>query len=379
MKWLNPNTLRLDKLGRDAYNLHFGQNLFPKIAQDMKKHSKFIIFTDKNLEHHGYLDKLKDALSGDIKIFIIKPGEKSKTFDKYTKLVPPIDATNPERKTIFIALGGGVVGDLGGFIASTLLRSIPYIQIPTTTVAQADSSIGGKTGIDTDMGKNRVGTFCQPTAVYIDIATLDTLSKEHFVSGLAEWIKHAIIYDSEYFTFLEKNMKKLLHKDEKVLLHCSKANAEIKGDVVETDLFEHGKRAILNYGHTAGHPIETLMNKKLPGDKIYPHGFAISIGMMVAGKISIALETGFTEKDLQRQEALLKESGLPTVIPRGINSEDIFNLMFSDKKVVDGKITFVLPSKIGQMVDLGGNKEFGGNFKCPVKEDIIKKAIEDCF
>jgi len=382
VKQIDKNTLRID-LGRDSYNLNFGNNLIQRLASDLRQQDrkKFIVFTDKNLVEHGYVEQMEDALrSSDSKVdtIVIEPGEKSKTFDNYTNLAKAIDELGHERSSVMIALGGGVVGDLAGYLAATYMRGIPFVQFPTTTLSQADSSIGGKVGVDTHMGKNRWGAFKQPNAVYLDLATLSTLTEEHYFSGIAEWVKHAVIYDNDYFNFLEQNVEALKDQDHDVLKKCAMWNAKIKGEVVEIDQFENGRRKILNCGHTLGHSIEHLVNEKglYNNGEIYPHGFAIAIGSMIAGYISAHLDsTDFTMNDLARQAGLLHRLESPIVLPYGLNPDEIIGHTITDKKVENGKVAYVLPDALGKMHKVSDN-EFGGNYAMKVGVDIPVKLIE---
>jgi 3-dehydroquinate synthase len=247
-----------------------------------------------------------------------------------------------ERKSFIVALGGGVIGDLAGFVAASYLRGIPFVQVPTTLLAQVDSSVGGKTGVNLKAGKNLVGAFYQPRLVLCDLDTFKTLPDREFKAGLAEVIKYGIIYDADLFARLERDMKKILRRDSKILSDVVARCCEIKADVVSQDETETGLRAILNFGHTIGHAIEAIS-----GYGKYLHGEAISIGQVAAAGLSSQL-TGLTENDVERIRTLFVTTGLPTAIRLNPSQrEKLFGAMRLDKKVSGGEIKFVLAEKIG--------------------------------
>jgi|TARA_B100002003_G_C14072479_1_gene516009 3-dehydroquinate synthase len=326
---------------KQSYKVIFGQNIFPRIADELKKGKKYAIITDSNIKDI-YAIKLKELLDKkDIKsnILAFKAGEKSKNIETCLKIIDSLSKLKYNRNDIIIALGGGVVGDMAGWIAANYLRGIDYIQIPTTIVAQADSSIGGKTAINTKFGKNLIGAFKQPIKVYIDVDTIKGINQTQLSSGLAEVIKHAVISNKKFFNYLNNNIDKILNKDPETLLHLAKQNFKIKGKIVTKDPYEKNIRVIVNYGHTIGHAVEHLINK----NGYIPHGYAVAIGMAIEGKLATKL-TGF--KELELQNNLLKKAKLPTEIPKGINKEDILRLIKHDKK---GSNMFTLPKKIGKM------------------------------
>ena len=275
-------------------------------------------------------------------LFQFPEGEQNKTIEQAAKIYDFLIENRFERSSTIIALGGGVVGDMTGFVAATFLRGISYIQCPTTVVGQVDASIGGKTGVDHPKGKNLIGAFHQPSLVFVDPSKLTTLSKREYVAGLAEIVKYGVIYDKELFSFMETHAEAILNRDKASLFHCIKRSVEIKAIVVEKDEKELGLRKILNYGHTFGHAIETLT-----GYKKYKHGEAVSIGMMAAANVAYGL--GIAGEDmLLRQKALLTRLGLPTVFPE-LPSADIMTVLGSDKKVIAGDLYFVLPEQIGSV------------------------------
>ncbi len=273
-------------------------------------------------------------------VFRFPEGEQNKTLEQASKIYDFLIQNRFERSCTLVALGGGVVGDMTGFVAATFLRGVSYIQCPTTVVAQVDAAIGGKTGVDHPKGKNLMGAFHQPALVFVDPAKLATLPKREYVAGLAEIVKYGIIYDPALFSFMEKNAEAILNRDKESLLHCIKRSVEIKAEVVEKDEKELGLRKILNYGHTLGHAIETLT-----GYKKYKHGEAVSIGMMAAAEISYRL--GIAGSDVvSRQKALLARLSLPTLFPK-LPTADVVRVLGSDKKVVGGEVHFILPEAVG--------------------------------
>ncbi len=256
--------------------------LWPQIEADFSGYNKYVI-TDENLVSAGHLEKL--LCKKDVPTFVISPaGETSKNIDTVVSIIETMEKAYLGRDTLVIALGGGTVGDIAGFAAAIFKRGVPVLQIPTTTVAQADSAVGGKTGVDSERSKNAFGAFWHPLAVYIDVATLTTLDDRQFRAGLVESVKHALIADSEYFEFLENNLDAVLERKPDLLETVAHFNCKIKGDVVETDPSEQNKRRILNYGHTIGHAVEAASGFELL------HGEAVAIGIIAAGLIEIELE-----------------------------------------------------------------------------------------
>ena len=278
--------------------------------------------------------------------FLLVPGtEKAKSLKEAMRLLALLSKMDGKGKRLCVAaLGGGVVGDLGGFVASAYKRGIPYIQIPTTLLAQVDSSIGGKVAVDLPEGKNLVGSFYQPKLVYSDISFLRDLSARDFVSGLAEVIKYAVINDSELFGYLEHNRQKILRRDAGTLLEIVKRCAKIKAGIVSKDEREKRSiRTILNYGHTIGHAIETAQGYS----DAYSHGEAVGLGMIAAARISEKLGI-FPAKDLLRVERLIGAFGLPATLKK-TSLEKIMRSVSHDKKFIRGVNRFVLPVKIGKV------------------------------
>ena len=247
-----------------------------------------------------------------------------------------------ERGSSIAALGGGVVGDMAGFAAATYLRGIPYIQVPTTLLAQVDSSVGGKTGINHPAGKNLIGAFYQPSLVYIDLKVLETLPRRELVAGLAEVVKYGVIADEGLFVYIEEEIEKILELSMDSLNHIVKRSCQIKAEIVEVDEREAGKRSILNYGHTLGHALEAITDFKT-----YRHGEAIAIGMVYAARLAHRMRLCDTSV-VERQRNLLKKIGLPVSIPK-VDIDRLLVTMQIDKKVQDRRIRFVLPEKIGHV------------------------------
>ncbi|MCK4249385.1 MAG: 3-dehydroquinate synthase, partial [Candidatus Omnitrophica bacterium] len=242
-----------------------------------------------------------------------------------------------------LSLSGGVIGDLSGFVAATYMRGIAYVQVPTTLLAQVDSSVGGKTGVNLLRGKNLVGAFYQPRLVYIDTDVLKTLSDDELKAGLAEVVKYGVIRDKKLFEYLEENIDKILKKDPAMLEHIIACSCRIKAEVVSEDEKESGLRAILNYGHTIGHAIEATS-----GYGMYKHGQAVAIGMVYAGRIALKLEM-ISQEALQRQTDLLKKIGLPVELP-DMDLTKITEAILLDKKIEADKIRFILPQRIGKVI-----------------------------
>ena len=288
----------------------------------------------ENLEENNY----------SAKIFIINAGEKYKNLDTLKEIYNAAFEYGMERGSLMIALGGGIVGDITGFASATWLRGLDYIQIPTTLLSMVDSSVGGKTGVNHPKGKNLIGAFNQPKAVFIDTDTLRTLPPREFKAGMAEIIKYGVISDKELFEYLEdeNNLGDIARLEYASLVKIIRKSVEIKSNIVSQDEKERGIRAYLNYGHSFGHVIENLC-----GYGQYLHGEAISIGMRIAGEI--ALERGlWSENESIRQNNLFKNYGLPIEIPR-LRRSEVVRILMGDKKVQEGKMRFILPNKIGEV------------------------------
>lgn len=285
-----------------------------------------------------YLDVMKSNIDDKtIEVITIKDGEHYKTIDTWSKIIDKLTAMRANRDTTIIALGGGVLGDIAGFAAATFMRGLPYIQVPTTLLAQVDSSVGGKTGVNHKDGKNLIGSFYQPTMVISDIDVLSTLPDREYKCGLAEIIKYGAIYDVDFFAWLENNMSELLTRAPKKLIYAISRSCQIKANIVGEDEFEIGKRAILNFGHTFGHALENIMGY---GELL--HGEAVAIGMIIASKLS-----PINSVERNRLISLIKSANLPHKIE--LNDENqMLDVMKTDKKVKNKKLRFVLLRSLGE-------------------------------
>lgn len=275
--------------------------------------------------------------------FIIVPdGEQAKTVQWLSKILDALVTQRVERQDFLLALGGGVTGDVAGFAASTYLRGIPFVQVPTTLVAQVDSSVGGKTGVNHPQGKNLIGAFYQPRMVVIDPCVLNTLPPRQWIAGLAEVIKYGMIADKEFFDYLEHHVEGIRTQSDDVMPHIIRRCCEIKADVVAGDERESGRRRILNYGHTVGHALESWGHYRK-----WIHGEAVGLGMVQEASMSQYL--GMCSKDVvERQDDLIKRVGLPSTMPK-MKFLDLWQAMQHDKKVVKGDIHCVLPQRIGEV------------------------------
>jgi 3-dehydroquinate synthase len=331
-----------------------------KACASAKLFGKMVVVTDSNVEKY-YGDACIEALSetgAEVSRHVIPAGEKSKNLDTVKDLYSSLVSLKLDRQSTLVALGGGVVGDITGFAAATFLRGINFVQIPTSLLAQADSSIGGKTGVDFEGGKNLIGAFYQPRFVFINVNTLRTLPDRELKSGLAEVIKHGLILDSDFYDYIDYNINKIVTFDENVLQYISKMNCSIKGKVVELDEREGGLRAILNFGHTIGHAVESVSGFALL------HGECVSVG--IAGAYRLAMKMGMVDaKTTGQVENTLRKIGLPVKV-QGMSAKAIYEQMFYDKKITDGKLNFVLPKGIGDVI------------QCTVENDeLIKEVVSE--
>jgi 3-dehydroquinate synthase len=339
-------------LGERSYDIHIAPNLLPQAGATIRpllKQPRVFIVTDEHVAAR-HLKTLQAALDVE-KIAhvteILPPGEGTKDFAHLEKLLDRMQDAGCERSTTIVAFGGGVIGDLAGFAASILLRGVPFIQIPTTLLAQVDSSVGGKTAIDTRWGKNLVGSFYQPRLVLADIDLLATLPEREVKAGYAEIVKYGLIDDPEFFTWLEEHGAALLNGDLEARRYAVSRSCENKARIVGEDERESGKRALLNLGHTFAHALETEAGY---GDLLL-HGEAVSIGMVLAFMLSVRLGLA-PQSDLDRLRRHLKATQMPIVPPsmngRPWDPQRLVEHMGSDKKVQDGKIGFIVAKGIGQ-------------------------------
>jgi 3-dehydroquinate synthase len=337
-------------LGNRSYDIKIAPGLIDRLGLECARlnlAARCAIITDTNVGKR-YAKAVFNSLATagfSPSLINVQPGETAKSLKAVQSCYDQLAAHRLERKSFIVALGGGVVGDLAGFLAATYLRGIPFVQVPTTLLAQVDSSVGGKVGVNLKAGKNLVGAFHQPKLVLCDLDTLKTSPEREFRTGLAEVIKYGIIYDAKLFAQLELNLSKILKREQSILAPVIARCCEIKAEVVSQDETESGLRAILNFGHTIGHAIENSS-----GYGKFLHGEAISIGQVCAAKLSQKI-LGLPARDVERIENLFRRVGLPTEIK--LNSgrrKKMFAAMKLDKKASGGEIKFVLAKKTGRVV-----------------------------
>lgn len=328
-----------------SYLIHIGKGLLAR-ADLLLPHlsQKRVAIVTNTTVAPLYLEPLRSSLEkqGIFSIAIVLPdGEEHKNWQTLNLIFDALLGHRCERKTTLIALGGGVIGDLTGFAAATYLRGVPFVQIPTTLLAQVDSSVGGKTGINHPLGKNMIGAFYQPRVVLTDSATLDTLPDRELRAGMAEVIKYGLIRDAHFFNWLEQNMTKLIARDPDALSKAICRSCAIKAEIVAADEHESGMRSLLNLGHTFGHAIENAM-----GYGVWLHGEAVAAGTIMAAELSKQLKF-ISEIDFERIRHIFQLAGLPVIAPK-FSPEDYFSLMKLDKKVEGGKMRFILLKRIGE-------------------------------
>lgn len=346
---LNVESLTVS-LGERSYPIFVGDVGFSdpsKLAEGLApylKSNQVAIITNETIAPL-YLQQVQSALGNrQVDVFQMPDGESYKSLDTYAQVMDFLLEKKHNRSTCLIALGGGVVGDLCGFVAATFQRGVDFIQIPTTLLSQVDSSVGGKTAVNHPAGKNMIGAFYQPLAVFADISVLETLPDREYAAGLAEVVKYGIIYDADFFAWLEANAQALVQREKYALTHIITRSCEVKAAVVSEDERESGRRAILNYGHTFGHAIEKLL-----GYGRLLHGEAVSIGMVMAARLSVEF-SGLALADSQRIEKLLQQFSLPVTLEGlELNAEAMIDAMGMDKKVVDGELRFVVADQMGSV------------------------------
>ncbi|NLC76999.1 MAG: 3-dehydroquinate synthase [Clostridia bacterium] len=341
-------TLLVD-LGERSYPIELGWDtigsLGPYLRSLIPAKSCTVISNEEIFNLYGapLLESLEKAgISANI--FLIPDGEQAKNLQTAAKAYDALVANDMERNSPIIALGGGVVGDLAGFVAATYMRGVPFVQVPTTLLAQVDSSVGGKVGVNHRAGKNLVGCFYQPRLVWIDLKTLSSLPVRELSVGMAEIVKYGVIQDQDFFCYLEENSQKVFDFDPSTLAKVVRHGCQAKAMLVARDEKEVGIRALLNYGHTFGHVLETLTDYDT-----YRHGEAVAIGMIAATKIALELGVCKDKGILGRQLDLLSQIGLPTQWPKGLPKERILEVIKLDKKARSGAIRMVLPIKLGEM------------------------------
>lgn len=341
-------TLRVD-LKERGYDIAIGSGTLqqcPDFLAERSSATHVVLITDSHVDEL-YADSIGDLLVDaglEVELLVIEAGEESKNADVLIDLWQTMLAEGADRGSVVAAVGGGVVGDIAGFVAATFARGVPFLQIPTTLLAQVDSSVGGKVGINLPEAKNIVGAFWQPLGVLIDVDVLSTLPATEFAAGMAEVVKYGVIMDLPFFEYLEANVDAINARDSEVLQYVVERCCRLKADVVEEDEREEsGRRAILNYGHTFAHAFEAATQY---GELL--HGEAVAMGMVCASRLAERIgliETSATERQIKLLEAL----SLPTR-PIECDSEEIYRLMWHDKKVAEGKLRFVLPTRLGEVV-----------------------------
>ena len=332
------------ELNDKSYPIYIGSGLLRQ-KELLLRHikSKQVLIVTNTTISPLYLDRVVGSLPGfQVEVIELPDGEQYKSLEYLTKIFDQLLQKKFSRNATLIALGGGVIGDMGGFAAACYQRGIPFIQIPTTVLAQVDSSVGGKTGVNHPLGKNMIGAFYQPQCVIADMDVLDTLDDRQLIAGLAEVIKYGLIRDLQFFEWLEKNIALLLARDKNALAYVIERSCINKAEIVAEDEFESGIRAILNLGHTFGHAIETGM-----GYGKYLHGEAVAIGIGYAADLSRRMGL-ISVTDVERILALLKSATLPVIPPKEMKATQFLDLMSVDKKNVDGEIRLILLDAIGK-------------------------------
>ncbi|RJP58491.1 MAG: 3-dehydroquinate synthase [Deltaproteobacteria bacterium] len=334
-------------LGSRSYPICFGySNLVElgKVIREFDFSDRIGVVTNPEVARLFFNTVERSLRDAGFNVFTIEipDGEGYKSLEWTSILYDKLVSLKMDRKSALVALGGGVIGDITGFAAATFLRGIPYIQVPTTLLAQVDSSVGGKTGVNHPKGKNLIGAFYQPRLVFIDVDTLKTLPESEFISGLAEVIKYGIIWDSDLFKDLEDNLERIIGLDRKYILRIVKRCCSIKAKIVEEDEKESGVRSVLNFGHTIGHAIEALTDYKS-----YKHGEAVAIGMVTATQLSVEMGV-CNESVFHRVKTLIQRAGLPTDLPE-FPKDEYVSAIELDKKMRSNKVKFVLAEDIGRV------------------------------
>ena len=362
--------VELKKVVDDTYEIEIGYELSNKLIADLQKGlvdniRKFAVITDANVQDlyaKPICEKLLRA-GFQVDLFVFAAGEKSKTRETKAKIEDAMLEKGYRRDCCILAIGGGVVTDLAGFIAGTYGRGVPFINYATTLLAAADASVGGKTAVDTPLATNLIGMFNQPRKVYIDIAAWETLPEREVRSGMAETIKHACLASEEMFEFIEENLEDILSFSSFACEYIAENNCQIKYKVVMQDEREAGLREILNLGHTVGRAIETVSDYKLL------HGEAVAIGLVAQARIAESL--GYMSKEqCERLITLLERVGLPVSIPEYIDKEALVKKLYTDKKVRDGRLRFVIQKGIGDVVEFSS-----GVYAKPMDEEDVRDII----
>jgi len=332
-------------LGERSYPIYIGSGLL-RDASYLLPHviAKQVLIVTNDRIAPLYLDKVKKLFSGLVcQVVVLPDGEKHKNLETMNFIFDALIHDKHSRTTTLVALGGGVVGDMTGFAAACYQRGVSFIQIPTTLLAQVDSSVGGKTGVNHPLGKNMIGAFHQPECVLIDVDTLSTLPDREYRSGLAEVIKYGLINDRSFFNWLCENADRLLQRNPSALIHAIECSCNNKANIVAVDEKETGVRALLNYGHTFGHAIEAWQN--YTG---FLHGEAIAIGSVIAAELSVRLGLLSCE-DGEAVRSIIGRFGLPVCVPADMTSDTFIDFMQRDKKILDGSLRLILLESIGKL------------------------------
>lgn len=337
-------TITID-LAENSYPIYIGDDTLS--TQLLASHitGKQVLIVSNDTVAQLYLELLKACLTHyDVQTYLLPDGEQYKTLESFNQIISFLLDKKYSRDCTLVALGGGVVGDMTGFVAACYQRGVHLIQVPTTLLAQVDSSVGGKTAVNHTLGKNMIGAFYQPDAVLIDVSVLNSLADREYSAGLAEVIKYGLICDQAFFIWLEENIVALKRRENQQVIYAIEHSCMNKAHVVSVDERESGIRAILNFGHTFGHAIETALSYKG-----LLHGEAVAIGMMMAADLSVRIGK-LTVSIQSRIENILQQAGLPTLLPDGIDLDILYELMKRDKKVKDNKLFLVFLDDIGQAV-----------------------------
>lgn len=344
-------------LGERSYDIRIGSGVFEGVVEFVRERAKtphFVVITDSNVDGlygDAMADRFVDA-GVETQVLVVDAGELSKSTDVASGLWQTMLDEGCDRQSVVMAVGGGVVGDLAGFVAASFARGLTFFQAPTTLLAQVDSSVGGKVGINLEGAKNMVGAFWQPHGVLIDTDVLTTLPDREYRAGMAEVIKYGVILDADFFAFLEDNVAAINARDAAVLRRIIERSCQLKAQVVEEDEREtSGRRAILNYGHTFAHAIEAAT-----GYSQLLHGEAVAMGMACASRLAESLGR-VPAQATERQVQLMEGVGLPIDVPADLDADDLVQLMYRDKKVADGELRFVLPTRIGEVELVSGPED----------------------
>jgi 3-dehydroquinate synthase len=362
MDWLERVRVQL---GERSYDIHIAEGCHGwtgrLLAELPQRVSSAVVISNREIDGR-YGKTLRDSLKAagiPHSTLLVPAGERYKSLETANRLYGDLIRHKADRKSVIIALGGGVIGDLAGFVAGTYQRGIRFLQVPTSLLAQVDSSVGGKVGVNHPQGKNMIGVFLQPQAVFIDPGTLSSLPMRELRSGLAEVVKHGVICDASFFDYLEGHVDNILRLEPEAIKHIIRRSCQIKGQVVEEDEKESGLRAILNFGHTAAHAVETYTSY----DR-YTHGEAVAIGMVVAARIAHSVGM-LRAEPLHRLTRLLERFGLPTHLPKA-DPAVLMGLMDADKKTISGQLRFVLPRDFGTV-----------EIVTDVPRDVLRRALKE--